>query len=171
MNNEELFVWNTNGRMILASSTIQGPCMLCTAYASFGISLDKFRIWGCYCNKHVVKFHRLCSNPLKEPKIHHMMIYDAIIKLELSDQTIFNIGLVLFPHMQFSSYEEIFSFDQRIVHRTAIEGAQRIIRICQDVNTRAKAAIVVLWQLPMLHKDVRLMIAKWLWRDRIEWLQ
>jgi hypothetical protein len=172
MNKEELFLWNTSGMMgVLCQVTLSNTCRRCDITPiAISVSYDKYVEPMYYCTKHNIEFHTLCSNPLENPKAHHMKIYAAIIVLGLSNQTIFKIGLVLFPHVRFSSCGEMLSFERRIRRPTTIKGARRMVRICQDVNTRAKAAIVVLWQLPMIHKDVRLMIANWLWRDRIKWL-
>jgi hypothetical protein len=125
-----------------------------------------------WCRHHFDEAMIVRKDPLDEPKQWHVELYLAAVRLKLTPRTLFKLGAVLCPHL-YGDGPNLSSFNTPLpcVSRVHHHGVSLVRTIYLRVCERAKAAISVLWQIKQLHKDIRVLIAKRLWKTRIEWVE
>jgi len=119
--------------------------------------------------KHIV-INGTCPFSCIDKEIVHGMLY-AVHWFNLSNRTMYKIGKFIKPLILFDSEGFLITeYDSRINPQTEVESIFKVLDVYNSVNNLARRAILTMWQMTGLHKDVRLLIAKQLWNEnRIDW--
>jgi len=149
-------------------------CNYCDNHASYKLSYNDGyeNVFFLLCIEHTKQTVNENLNPFSciDRETINGMLY-AVHWFNLSNRTMYKIGRFIKPLILFDSEEFLITeYDSRINPQTEVESIFKVLDIYASVNNLARRAILTMWQIKELHKDVRLLIAKRLWNEnRIDW--
>jgi hypothetical protein len=123
------------------------------------------------CLVHATGFFSMGESPFSSISCQNVtgLLY-AQLWFNLRPETTYKIGLHIRPLIRLDEEKgSIVWMDSRITPQMEPLVILQVLSFYDDTCTRAKQAISVLWQVRNLHKDIRLVIARGLWHDRIAW--